>query len=121
VRGRKFPGLLPGRYLKTVQEVLWGNNSILLFDTTRTAYKTTPPAIPHCRWNIFIELLSSYYRRRLQTLLWYYTDRTENDSSNNYLIVCNNHILFAIYTSTFTNIVKRYTMAYRKALSSAPL
>jgi hypothetical protein len=41
------------------QEVLGRTDRLHSLDTTRTAKKTTPPTILHCRWNVFIELLPS--------------------------------------------------------------
>jgi hypothetical protein len=41
------------------QEILGRTSSLLTFDTTRTAYKTTPPTILCCHGNVFTEFLPS--------------------------------------------------------------
>jgi hypothetical protein len=46
--------LYSSTYSKTEQEVLGKINRRLFFDTAGVQYKTTPPTIPHWRWNIFI-------------------------------------------------------------------
>jgi hypothetical protein len=45
------------------KQVLGRENSLISFDTSRTAQKTTPPAILRCRGNVFTEFLHNNDRR----------------------------------------------------------
>jgi hypothetical protein len=50
--------------LEIIHEVIGRNNPLLSFDTTRTAYKTTPQTIIRCRGNVCTDYLPSNDRGR---------------------------------------------------------